>query len=171
MDAEYELIEYVIMATKEELSRLQKHPELFPNKDIREQFWDKIQQLCNLSLSSVISEQEARDRVHKSIQAARMESEEDRLTPGRDMQRKPWEQLLHNRAPGTEADLSMFAQEGSIQIIPMAAARILIANINEHKAIIRDIEAVSTSHLAVRSVMLYDNTRCSKLIALRNPAS
>ena len=30
----------------------------------------------------------------------------------------PWEQLLHDRAPGAEADLSMLAEEGSVQIIP-----------------------------------------------------
>lgn len=143
MDAEYELIESVVTATKEELSRLQRHPELFPNKDIRKQFWHKIWKLCNLSLKSVISGQEARDHMRNEIQVAMMESEEDRLIPGRDTQRKPWEQFLHNRAPGIAADLSMFAEEGSIQVIPMAAARILLANIDEHKAIVRDIEAVS----------------------------
>ena len=161
MDADYELIESVVMATKEELSRLQRHPELFPNKDIRKQFWYKISQSCNLSLNFVISEQEARDHMRETVQVARMESEEDRLTPGRDAQRKPWEQFLHNRAPGIAADLSMFAEEGSIQVIPMAAARILLANIDEHKAIVRDIEAVSTLHLVVGSIMLCktDSTR------------
>lgn len=141
IDTEYELIEDVIMATKTELSRLRRHPELFSSKYIREEFWHSIGFECNLSVNSVILEQEARDHAHRMLQAARVEVEEDMRTPGRDTQRKPWEQYLHNRAPGTEADLSMFAEEGCLQIIPMAAARILMVTIEEHRAIIRDIEA------------------------------
>ena len=148
IDAEYELIEDVITATHGELSRLQRHPELFPSKDIREEFWHKVSLTCNHSVESVILEQEARDHAHKMFEAAKLESEEDLRTPGRDMQRKPWEQFLHNRAPGANADLSMFAEDGSVQIIPMAAARILMATIGEHVEIVRDIEAVSTSTLA-----------------------
>nr|QEL51142.1 MAT auxiliary protein 1 [Letharia aff. columbiana 'rugosa'] len=141
MDAEYELIEDVIMATKSELSRLQKHPELFPSQDIREKFWHSVRLKCNESVKFVISEQEARDHAHEMFQAVSVEVEENTRTPGRDMQRTPWEQFLHNRAPGAEADLSIFAEEGSVQIIPMAAARILMATLEEHAAIIRDIEA------------------------------
>lgn len=157
IDAEYELIEHVVMATKEELSRLQRHPELFPNRNIRVKFWRYIWHMCHHQLvESVISKQEARDHQHRMIEAARVETEEDMRIPGRDLQRKPWEQFLHNRAPGTEADFSMFAEEGSIQIIPNAAARILVANISEYRNIIRDIEAVSTLHLVVSCTMPYD---------------
>lgn len=147
IDAEYELIEDVIMATKRELSRLQRHPELFPSKDIREEFWHGVAFECNLAVNNVIPEQEARDHAHKMLQAASLDDEEDKRTPRRDVERKPWEQFLHNRAPGIEADLSMFAEEGSLQIIPLAGARILMATIIEQRDIIRDIEAVSTVYL------------------------
>ena len=140
MDAEYGLIEAVILITERELSRLQRHPELFPREDVREEFWRSIRITCS---DSVIIGQEARDRAHKILRAAWVEFKDDTSTPSKDMQRTPWEQFLHNRAPGADADLSMFPEEGSVQIIPMAAARILMANIEEHKAIIRDIEAVS----------------------------
>ncbi len=143
IDAEYKLIEDVVLATKEELSRLQRHPELFPSKDTREEFWRNVWLTCYSSVTSVILEQETRDHAHKMFQADWVEIKEDLRTPRRDMQRKPWEQFLHNRAPGAEADLSMFSEEGSLQIIPMAACRIIMAHVQEYRAIIRDIEAVS----------------------------
>lgn len=145
------------MDTKEELSRLQRHPELFPSKDIREEFWDAVERMLNHWVESVIPEQEARDQAHGTLQSAMVEYQEDMRTPRRDMRRKPWEQFLHNRAPGAEADLSEFAEEGSVQIIPMAAARILMMALDEHKAIIRDIEAVST-------FIWWSAAKCCKMI-------
>ena len=146
------------MATKEELSRLQSHPELFSSKELREEFWHNVRLTCNSSVKFLIPGQEIRDHAHEMLQAAWVDIEEDVRTPRRDRQRKPWEQFLHNRAPGAEADLSMFAEEGSVQIIPMAATRILVATMHEHKAVIHDIETVSVIHLMVSSIMLYDDT-------------
>ena len=143
------------MATKVELSRLRRHPELFPSKDTRERFWRNVWLTCNHSVTSVILGQEARDHAHKMFEAAWVKFEEEVCNPRNDVQRKPWEQFLHNRAPGAEADLSMFSEEGSIQIIPMAAARILMAYNEEHRAIIRDIEAVSILHLIFTIILLY----------------
>lgn len=149
MDGDCGLIEDVITATTKELSRLQNHPELFPNEDIREEFWEAFP-----LQSRILEEQEASDHAHRMLQAAMVEDQEDMLTPGRDMQRKPWEQFLHNRAPGTEADLSMFPEEGSVQIIPMPASRVMITHLEEHRAIIRNIEAVSTSQSVFSGNML-----------------
>lgn len=143
------------MATKGELSRLQSHPELFSSKDLREEFWHDVRLTCNSSVKFLIPGQEIRDHAHEMLRAAWVEIEENVRTPRRDRQRKPWEQLLHNRAPGAEADLSMFAEDGSLQIIPMAATRILVATMQEHKALIHDIETVSVIHFMVSSIMLY----------------
>ena len=153
MVADYRFIEDVIMATQGELSRLQRHPELFSSKDIKECFWYNVRFTCNELVKDIILGQEARDHAHEMFRAAWVEIEENRRTPRRDMQRKPWEQFLHNRAPGVEADLSMFPKEGSVQIVPMAAARILMANIEEHRAIISDIEAVSIIGFVRRTIL------------------
>lgn len=158
MDADYRFIEDVIMTTKGELLRLQRHPELFPSKQIREKFWHTVSITCNSLVKVIIPGQEARDHAHKVFQAAWVEIEEDMRTPRRDMQRTPWEQFLHNRAPGAEADLSMYAKEGSVQIVPMAGARILFSTIKEQRAIIHDIEAVSAIHLVISSILLYEDT-------------
>ena len=146
------------MATKEELLRLQRHPELFSSKDVEEGFWRNVRLMCNNLMKSVISGQEARDDAHEMLQATWVKIEEDMRTPRKDMERKPWEQFLHNRAPGAEADLSMLAEEGSVQIIPMAGLRIIMEFAKEHKAIIRDIVAVSNLHSMASSVMLYEYT-------------
>ena len=153
------------MATKGELSRLQRHPELFASRDIRKNFWYNVRLTCKSLLKDVIPGQEARDHAHEIFQAAWVEIEEDKHTPRRDMQRKPWEQYLHNRAPGVEADLSVFPKEGSVQIVPMAASRILMANLEEQRAIIRDIEAVSLIQLFVSSIVPCIDSRCLKLMA------
>ena len=158
MDADYGLIEAVIMVTKGELLRLQRHPELFPSEDIREKFWHNVRITCNSLVKNIMPGQEARDHEHEMFQAAWVEIEEDKRTPRRDMQRTPWEQFLHNRGPGAGADLSVFAKEGSVQIMPMAAAKILFSNLEEHRAIIRDIAAVSLIHLVVSSIMLYEDS-------------
>ena len=131
------------MATKGELSRLRRHPELFPSESIREEFWHNVALTCNDSVKFVMLGQEARDRAHRIFESAWFEIEEEVRIPQKDMERKPWEQFLHNRAPGAEADLSAFPGDGSVQIIPMAAARILMAYLEEHETIISDIEAVS----------------------------
>ena len=144
IDTDYRLIEDVIEATEEELSRLQRHPELFSSRHVKENFWRNVQDVCNRSFKKVILKQEARDRTHNVFEAAGLESEENVRIPGRDVQRKSWEQFLHDRAPGTEADLSVFAEEGSVQVLPHAGLRILGANLDEHTAIVLDIEAVST---------------------------
>ena len=147
------MAEIVIMATKEELSRLRRHPELFPDKDTREKFWGDVGKKCNKSLNFVLPKQKAREHAHKMFEATIVNTAEMR-TPEKDMQRGPWEQFLHNRAPGTDANLSMFAEEGTVQIIPMAASRMLMTYVREHQAIIRDIDAVSTLHLVISAIFL-----------------
>ena len=97
---DYKFIEDVIMATKVELLRLQRNPGLFPSKDMEEGFWYNVRLSCKSLVKNVILGQEARDRAHEILQAAWVEIEEDKRTPRRDMQRKPWEQFLHKRAPG-----------------------------------------------------------------------
>ena len=154
---DYKFIEDVIKATKVELLRLQRNPGLFPSKDTEEKFWCNVRHSCSSLVKNVLLGQESRDHAHEILQAAWVEIEEDKRTPRRDMQRKPWEQFLHNRAPGAEADLSMFPKEGSVQLIPMAASRILMANIEEHRAIIRDIEAVSIIQVLVIRVAMCED--------------
>ena len=70
--------------------------------------------------------------------------------PSRNEWRKPWEQFLHNRAPGAGINLSDMGSDGSIQILPMGALRLLHGMKEAHASIIRGIEAVGSILCEVR---------------------
>jgi len=140
---EYEVLKHSMMATKDELSRLQKHPEVFPSKDVEEEFWQEVYDMCDGIAEHIIPSLQVREQETEIIQALGVEIEHDTFLPVRDLQRKPWEQYLHNMAPGVKVDLPDHGNEGSIQIFPMAAVRIVMAMVEETRAIISDIEIVS----------------------------
>ena len=142
-DVRSEHLEAYMRATNAEILRLHQYPELFPSKDIEEDFWRDIHYVCDDLVEKAIPNVEDHNEEEKALQAVGVEIEQDTVLPSRDAQRKPWEQFLHNRAPGGGIDVSTFGGEGSIQILPMAAIRILMATNEENKSIIRDIEAVS----------------------------
>jgi len=126
-----------------ELSRLHKNPELFPSKDAEMEFWGDVYALCDRTIGKFIPRQKDSKKITRSLQAVGMKDQLDSALPKRDVQRTPWEQYLHNRAPGVEADLSAQGTGGSVQILPMAATRIVLGMVEENRAIITDIERVS----------------------------
>lgn len=135
------VIEELGRATILELSRLGKHPELFPTKDMGKVFWQDVHRLSDHALESIIPLHEAHAKDFGDLRAVTVD--ELTLLPKRDIKRTPWEQYLHNRAPGIEVDLSAQGEGGSVQLFPMAAARIAMAMFEENRAIIADIESVS----------------------------
>ena len=130
-------------ATKLELSRLQKYPELFPSKDLENNFWSDVHYMCDNLVEHVIPDGDTREQRYRAYHFECLEYEQNEILPSRDPQRTLWQQYLHNRAPGTGIDVSTFGENGSVQILPMAAIRILLAISDDSKAMIRDIEAVS----------------------------
>lgn len=140
---EYETLEQCMLATKNEVSHLQKHSEVFPSKAVAEEFWQKVSDLCDDVAEYIIPSLQDREEETEDLQALGVKIERDTYLPVRDMQRKPWEQYLHNMAPGVNVDLSYHGNEGSIQIFPMAAVRIVMGMMEETRAIISDIENVS----------------------------
>lgn len=73
-----------------------------------------------------------------------MREEQKTSLPVRDLQRKPWEQYLHDRAPGIGVDLSAQGNGGSVQMFPMAAVRIVRSMVDQNRTIIAGIESVSS---------------------------
>ena len=166
-DAEEELlkaefVEALAMSIKGELSRLQEHPDLFPSREVEEEFWQNIYSLCDFTVKDIITNQLTRLRLMKKVQAEAAEDEINAVAPKRDAQREPWEQYLHNRAPGVEVDLSAQGERGSIQIFPMPGVRVVMGMAEEKRAIISDIESVSTCWpWLVECCHLYENLfRC-----------
>ena len=130
-------------ATKTEIVRLQKHPELFSSRLIEADFWRKIFQICDTVLGKAIPLLEGIDEVDRNILAIDVVHELDRTMPGRDEKRKPWEQLIHNRALGSGVDLLEMGDVGSSQLMPMASIRIIMKLLEEARVLASDIVDVS----------------------------
>ena len=98
MDADYGLIEAVIMVTKGELLRLQRHPELFPSEDIREKFWHNVRITCNSLVKNIMPGQEARDHEHEISRCLR---KKEAFKSCRWLQPKSCSQILKNIEPSS----------------------------------------------------------------------
>ncbi len=138
-------LELCMTATRKELLRLQQEPELFPSKDVEERFWREVQKRCGRMVERAIPAIEARDEARELLRESIADYWQDLVLPTGDVQRKPWEQFLHNGAPGSGADVSRFGEDGSVQILPMAASRIMIAMLVEYYSIAQALDAVSFS--------------------------
>lgn len=139
----------VMTATKAELARLRKHPELFPSQSVEKDFWRDVYEMSDVATDQVVPKAEAHDHDEDILIDARIRFERDQVLPAaQETQRKPWQKFLHNRAPGVQVDLSAVAEGGSVQILPMPALRILLATVDENRSIVDDIEAVSQFRFA-----------------------
>ena len=145
LESRRKTLDLCMMNTKEELLRLQQSPELFPSREVEEDFWGEVQECYDLIVDRSIPARKAHREGIRLLREDVVDYWQTLMLPTRDAQRKPWEQFLHNGAPGSGADLSRFVNDGSIQILPMAASRIMLAMLIEHKSIIRDIGEVSLS--------------------------
>ena len=146
-DEEADDLDLCMTSTRKELLRLQQEPELFASKAVEEDFWCEVEKCCKLMVERSIPAIEARDEAMKLFRESVAEHWQDFVLPARDEQRKPWEQFLHNGAPGSGADVSQHGEDGSIQILPMAASRIMIAMLVEYNTIVQALDAVSFSIL------------------------
>jgi hypothetical protein len=140
---EWVVLKDCMMANKDKMSYLLHHSSDFPTKEIEEDFWQEVYDLCDGIVEHIIPSLQSRDEDTNYVETLGVENEHDTYAPVRDLQRKPWEQYLHHKAPGVKINLSAHGDEGSIQVFPMAAVRIVMGMVEETKAIISDIESVS----------------------------
>lgn len=129
--------------TKDQLLRLQNYPQLFPSEDVEVSFWKDVYITCDQLVETILPTLMTHAKDHQKRINSTFKGFRKMIFPTFDRQRKPWEQFLHNRAPGAGADLSFIGNEGSVQLLPMSAVRIIVAMNNEYRSVIRDIEAVS----------------------------
>ena len=144
-DEEVNGLDLCMTSTQKELLRLQQRPELFASKDTEEAFWCEVEECCRLIVEGSIPAIEAGDEAVKLFRESVAKYWQDLVRPARDEQRKPWEQFLHNGAPGSGADLSQHGEDGSVQVLPMAATRIILAMLVEYNTIAQALDAVSFS--------------------------
>ena len=141
------LVKAELTEIKTELSRLEKHPELFPSEGIKKRFSSYVYRMCEWVLEAHHSLQEVADQLLQDFSIKRVKEYEAKSRPSFDRERKPWEQFLHKNAPGSGINLPRIEGEGCLQIVPMGALRIMSAMQEVNSSIMRELglEAVSNS--------------------------
>ena len=137
-----EMVYQLLTATEVELSRLQRHPEISPSKGMMVDFWNDICDLNDDLLGRGLLMLERCDVDERRLFDVSVEVSEDLRLHARDADRKPWEQFLHNGAPGNGIDVSGYGNDGSVQVLPSSAMLILHAALWEYTSTVSAIEAV-----------------------------
>ncbi|KAL2042928.1 hypothetical protein N7G274_003986 [Stereocaulon virgatum] len=136
-----EMVYQILTATEVELSRLRRHPELFPSEGMMEDFWNDICDLNDDLIGRGLSILEDCDVDERRLFDVSVELSEDLRLHARDTNRKPWEHFLHNGAPGSGIDVSGYGNDGSVQVLPSSAMWILHAALLEYNSTVGAIEA------------------------------
>ena len=138
---------------KEEIVRLRKHPELFPSKEVEAAFNHDITMIFRDALKHTGPEGEKnREKQQQDLlETVMRESGDPSFTP-QDPHRKPWQQYLHDRAPGAGLNQSVMADGHSNQVIPHAGLRILENWTLEYHEIYQQMKAVSS--VAAKAILL-----------------
>ena len=125
-----------------EIDRLDKHPELFPSETMRHKFFGfvyKIFRKWNKRFDEIKASKKLRDDGMKRYHEWKRQQYRCAYTANRN----PWQQYLHNKAPGSGYNPGGMKREGSTQILPMGAARLFDSHVREYKEAREQIEAVS----------------------------
>ena len=111
--------------TKLEIERLHIYPFLFPSREIRNAFDHDMRIIFSGALKYNGPEgEEIREKEKQQLlQTVWQESGYPAFTE-QDPRRKPWQQYLHDRAPGAGLDPSFMLDGQTNQVMPHAALRI-----------------------------------------------
>lgn len=125
-----------------EIDRLDKHPELFPSETTRHEFFGFVYRIFR-DWNTAFDGIKAIQMEHKDLFQELFNARRQLFRDAYSADRKPWQQYLHNKAPGSGYDPGEMDPEGSTQIIPMGAARLYDSHVRVCKEIREKIEAVS----------------------------
>lgn len=135
--------------TYPELERLHEHPELFPSKNMEENFHYDVSIICDLLLNVAIPNGDDALASEMDLDRALGERTSEILCPARDERRKPWQQYLHNNAPGSGIHPSRMTHRLAIpgmkttQAVPLSVAKFLEGFKQDREAILREFGLVS----------------------------
>ena len=150
------IFDVIAIPTEAELVRLQEHPELFPTEKVKEDFWLYVFEVSDSIAEQWIPEELCCQSEHAEARDLAVSSVQEELLPFGHKARKPWEQFLHNKAPGSGVDLSTLGlalslpnerPRASIQIMPTAAMRLLRAMRIDYEAIHDGIHEVRSRQI------------------------
>ena len=129
-----------------EIERLHKYPSLFSSRDIKNAFDHDMEILFSDALKYNGSEGEnIREKEKQQLLQAVLQ-ECGPAFAEQDPHRKPWQQYLHNRAPGAGLDQSVMLDGHTNQVMPHAALRILEVWTVQYHSAYRGVKEVTFVH-------------------------
>lgn len=163
IDDNYESVIDSYLRFEEVYERLKNHPELFPSKTIKEAFDHDICKIVD-SMMDVLTLWLESEIDHENFITLCAQNTPQLPLPSQDQNRKPWQQFLHNKAPGCGIEKPFIRDiSGSTQAIPLAACRIAKAMNEELQSIFRGLESVCAASQHKFQVVFCNSELSAKL--------
>lgn len=134
--------EALLAVIGDEIDRLDKNPELFPSEELRQNFFRFVHEIFQ-AWNAALTKLKTVGMEHKELIDEAVTAEEQVTRYAYTAGRKPWQQFLHNRAPGSGVHDSEMNPGGSTQIIPMGFSKLLRSWKNESVEVSKPIFGVS----------------------------
>lgn len=135
------ILEECLAATSVELKRLQKHPELYPNTTAQQDFLRLVRKACK-GIAITLQGRKAWKRVQKVYRRFLEDCNEAVVLPNRDEHRTPWQQFLHNQAPGSGVGGSQTTGSGCAYLFPPGGVRLVFMMYLSCQSTVHEIRAV-----------------------------
>lgn len=137
----HEVASSYLLLMLENLEHLNKH-ELFPSKKVKAAFNYDICKISD-SMVDILTAYLDSEMEHEKFRELCAQNAPQLWLPSLDRDRKPWQQFLHNKAPGSGIEKPFIADNvGSTQAIPWAACRIVKVMNQELQSIYRELPSV-----------------------------
>jgi hypothetical protein len=139
-------ISHCQLATEMELERLRSHPELFPSTVVKDAFDHDIGIIFSDALKyDSLELMEVREKEKHQLLNSVFQAIGGPAYPPQDKNRRPWQQYLHNGAPGAGLDQSLLKEGESNQLLTHAGLRIVESWNAEYREIYTDLKKVNLS--------------------------
>jgi hypothetical protein len=147
-------ISHCLFATEMELERLRSYPELFPSTAVKIAFDHDVGIIFSDGLKYNSTELlEARESEKKKLLDSVFEAIGGPAHPSQDEARRPWQQFLHNGAPGARLNQSLLREGESNQLLTHAGLRIVEAWTLGYRQIYLDVQKVNYVHNISQAVI------------------
>lgn len=141
-DINHDAVEETLAVIGDEIDRLDKNPELFPSEELRQKFFRFVHQIFQ-AWNAAFEKLKTAQMEHMKLIDQAVAAEEQVTRYAYKVNRKPWQQFLHNTAPGSGVHAPEMNQEGSTQIIPLGLSRLLESWTDENEKAMKKIIPVS----------------------------
>ncbi|MCJ1435700.1 hypothetical protein MMC27_005075 [Xylographa pallens] len=170
--SDFEVDEILIVSSNicREVKRLQNHRELFPSKEMGEEFLDIVYDICESLEKAMAKFQGHRDLWHKLLDEEIAEVKAASW-PTFQAGRNAWHQFLHNGAPGHRVIPKQASNTESMQLIPPGGLNLLQAWQTEIEDVLKTYDEVSKLQFdpsALENIMRPDHVLIPGVIAPTN---